>query len=443
MSGDSGSDRVTQARRDLLGYTEQQPRSCATVAWSDAAGPHNIKVEGRAVLGSASGVDLVIADPMVSRLHAELEHRAEGLWIRDLGSTNGTRVNQIRVESACVPDGAHLKLGSTTLVVNPGAASTSIELWPLDSFGPLVGKSTVMRAMFARLARIAATDSTVLIEGETGTGKDIVAHALHEASLRLAKPMVVVDCAALPENLLEAELFGHAKGAFTGAGAARAGAIESAEGSTVFLDEVGELPLSMQPKLLRTIESHSVRRLGETAYRTVDVRFVSATHRDLRRMVNAGAFREDLYFRLAVVPLHVPPLREHPEDIEMLVEHFLPAGASDLSVETLKELTGRSWLGNVRELRNFVERAQALGASEALALLPGADAEQDEANAPPVPRAILDLPLRAARERWVEQLEREYIGGLLERHGGNVLAVAEAAGVDKSYIHRLIRRNGL
>ena len=292
-------------------------------------------------MGSASGVDLVIADPMVSRLHAELEHRPDGLWIRDLGSTNGTRVNGIRVESACVPDGASLKLGETTLVVNPGAASTSIELWPVDSFGPLVGKSTVMRALFARLARIASTDSTVLIEGETGTGKDIVAHALHEASPRVAKPMVVVDCAALPENLLEAELFGHAKGAFTGAGPARAGAIESADGSTVFLDEVGELPLSMQPKLLRAIESRTVRRLGETAYRTVDVRFVSATHRDLRRMVNAGAFREDLYFRLAVVPVMVPPLREHPEDIEMLVEHFLPSGASDLSSETLGELSSR------------------------------------------------------------------------------------------------------
>jgi len=443
MSGGSGNERVTEARRDLLGYTEQQPRSCATVAWSDSAGAHNATVEGRAVVGSASGVDLVIGDPMVSRLHAELEHRPDGLWIRDLGSTNGTRVNGVRVESACVPDGASLQLGSTTLVVNPGAASTSIELWPLDSFGPLVGKSTVMRALFARVARIASTDSTVLIEGETGTGKDIVAHALHEASPRVGKPMVVVDCAALPENLLEAELFGHAKGAFTGAGPARAGAIESAEGSTVFLDEVGELPLSMQPKLLRAIESRSIRRLGETTYRTVDVRFVSATHRDLRRMVNAGAFREDLYFRLAVVPVNVPPLRDHPEDIEMLVEHFLPPGASDLSSETLEELAARSWLGNVRELRNFVERAQALGATEALALLPAAESSRDPSQGSSVPRSILDLPLRAARERWVEQLEREYIGGLLERHQGNVVQVAEAAGVDKSYIHRLIRRNGL
>jgi transcriptional regulator with GAF, ATPase, and Fis domain len=443
MSGGSGDERVTQARRDLLGYIEQQPKSCAKVAWTDSAGVHHAKVEGRAVVGSASGVDVVVSDPMVSRLHAELEHRPDGLWVRDLGSTNGTRVNGVRVESACVPDGASLLFGSTTLVVNPGAASTSIELWPIDSFGPLVGKSTVMRALFARLARIAATDSTVLIEGETGTGKDMVAHALHEASPRVGKPMVVVDCAALPENLLEAELFGHAKGAFTGAGPARSGAIESADGSTVLLDEVGELPLSMQPKLLRAIESRTVRRLGETAYRTVDVRFVSATNRDLRRMVNVGAFREDLYFRLAVVPVSVPPLREHAEDIEMLVEHFLPAGASELSSETLEELVTRPWLGNVRELRNFVERAQALGAMEALALLPAAESGQEKSPGRSVSRSLLDLPLRAARERWVEQLEREYIGGLLERHGGNVAQVAEAAGVDKSYIHRLIRRNGL
>ena len=205
-----------------------------------------------------------------------------------------------------------------------GAASTSIELWPVDSFGAARGKehgdARALRASGAHcIDRLDGAD-----RGRNRHRKNIVAHALHEASPRVAKPMVVVDCAALPENLLEAELFGHAKGAFTGAGPARAGAIESADGSTVFLDEVGELPLSMQPKLLRAIESRTVRRLGETAYRTVDVRFVSATHRDLRRMVNAGAFREDLYFRLAVVPVMVPPLREHPEDIEMLVEHFLP-----------------------------------------------------------------------------------------------------------------------
>jgi transcriptional regulator with GAF, ATPase, and Fis domain len=300
-----------------------------------------------------------------------------------------------------------------------------------------------MRELFSRLARVAASDSAALIQGETGTGKELAAWALHEVSPRASKPFVIVDCGSLPETLLEAEFFGHTKGAFTGAETARAGAIESAEGGTVFLDEVGELPLAMQPKLLRAIESRMVRRLGEVKYRNVNVRYVAATHRDLRTMVNSGAFREDLYFRLAVLPISIPPLRAHPEDIPLLIEQFLPDDRrGSIAPEFIAELAARSWPGNVRELRNFVDRMIALGPQEALALGPSAlnsavSAQAGNKEFPPVP---LDQPFKVIRDAWVTYLEREYIRGMLARHRGNISAVAQAAGLARTYVHRLIRK---
>ena len=304
-----------------------------------------------------------------------------------------------------------------------------------------------MRELFARLHRVARTESTVLIEGETGTGKELVARAIHEASSRADGPYVVVDCGALPENLLEAELFGHTKGAFTGAATARAGAIEAADGGTVFMDEIGEMPLPMQPKLLRAIESRMVRRLGETSYRQVDVRIVSATHRDLPSMVNSGAFREDLYFRLAVVPVAIPPLRARTEDIPLLAESFLPDGSQGgLGPELMRELNGRPWLGNVRELRNFVHRAVALGAKEALAMgrpstqpAPSKPTNGAEVQAP----VSIDEPFKDVRDRLLDNLEREYMRGMLERHNRDTSAIAQAAGLDRSYIYRLIHQHAV
>ncbi len=291
---------VTVIQRDALGAAVGLSRRSPRVQWRDVAGEHSVPLAGRMVIGSAPAVDLRVTDPAVSRLHAELELRDDGAWVRDLGSRNGTFVDGVLVGSARVPEGGRVTLGGTTLSITYATAATAVELHPAESFGPLLGRSVVMRELFARLARVATSQASVLIQGETGTGKEVVAEAIHAASERSAQPFVIVDCGALPEHLLESELFGHAKGAFTGAVAARAGAIESADGGTVFLDEIGELPLAMQPKLLRAIESRSVRRLGETAYRKVDVRFVAATHRDLRLMINQGAFREDLYFRVAV-----------------------------------------------------------------------------------------------------------------------------------------------
>jgi transcriptional regulator with PAS, ATPase and Fis domain len=299
-----------------------------------------------------------------------------------------------------------------------------------------------MRELFARLARVAAMESTVLIQGETGTGKELVARAVHHNSRRREKPLVVVDCGALAENLLEAELFGHARGAFTGASHERAGAIESAAGGTVFLDEIGEMPLSMQPKLLRALESRQVRRVGESRYRDVDVRFIAATHRDLAKMVNDGTFREDLFFRLSVLPVTVPPLRERLDDIPLLVQRMMPEGAAHaVSPELLRELSNRAWSGNVRELRNFVERALALGAREALAM--GGVAPLAASAGESLPAVSIDEPFKSLRERWVDHLEREYVRAMLARHDGNVSAVATASGLDRTYVHRLIRKHEL
>jgi transcriptional regulator with GAF, ATPase, and Fis domain len=431
-------DALTDVQTDR-GLTLLPPasRRRAVLTVHDARGPSQHVLDGTAVLGSAEHVSIPVHDAAVSRLHVQLELRDDGLWATDLGSRNGTFVQGVRVVHARVDPGQRLRVGHTDIAIAYEAQATPLALWPLERFGPMVGRSVAMRELFARMGKLALSDAPVLVHGETGTGKELVARAIHEASARARGPYVVVDCAALPETLLESELFGHAKGAFTGATSARRGAIEVAEGGTVFLDEIGELPLTMQPKLLRLLESRTVRRLGETDARPVDVRFIAATHRDLARMVNEGSFREDLYFRLAVLPLAVPPLRDRGEDIPLLVERFLPKGAH-LDPDVVAECARRPWAGNVRELRSFVERAVALGADEALRMsAPRADPVE---RFPPV---SIDEPFKVVRERWLTHLEREYVARALERHGGNVSAVAEAAGLDRSYVHRLIRKHEL
>jgi transcriptional regulator with GAF, ATPase, and Fis domain len=425
-------------------YEEVLLRKHPHLTWSDSQGSHGTVVESRTVLGAAPGVDLVIPEPTISRIHAELDPRENGLWVRDLGSRNGTFVDGVRVESACVPERGRLRLGALELVVSYGPQASAVPLWAEPRFGPLVGASPPMRELFARLHRMAASDATVLVQGETGTGKELVACALHEASRRAGGPFVVVDCGALPETLLDAELFGHSRGAFTGATAARPGAFEAAHGGTLFLDEIGELPMALQPKLLRVLEARTVRRLGENEPRAVDIRFVSATHRDLRTMVNARAFREDLYFRLAVLPVTIPPLRERPSDVPVLAEHFLsPESRALLTPELAAELESRPWLGNVRELRNFIDRLTTLGAREALAVTPGAVTPAPTRGGPLLPAEWATLPLKEARERCVGQIEREYVEALLARHDHNVTAAAQAAGLDRTYLHRLLRKHRL
>ncbi len=456
---------VEETRLNPLALAEQS-RSQPRVTWVDATGKHDAVIDGKVLLGSAPGSGIVIGDPTISRLHAELEAKQDGLWVRDLGSRNGTFVDGLQVLGARVPDKGKIRLGSTELVVdyNP-SQRRNVEIWPNAAFGKLVGTSVAMRELFATLARLAPMDSSVLVTGETGTGKELVARAIHDASPRSSKPFVVVDCAALPENLLDAELFGHTRGAFTGAVNARAGAIESAEGGTVFLDEIGELPMSMQPKLLRVLESHTVRRVGEHTHRNVDVRFLSATHRDLLTMVNANEFREDLYFRLAVLPVHVPALRMRKEDIEPLVTHFLrrSGGPTHVPAELMRELLTRPWRGNVRELRNFVDRARALGATEALAMSSQREvsavpdvSESSSSNLPAATSSSLppttmsrtdarmfEQAYKDFREAWIDSGEKEYVRRLLLRHDRNVAAAAREAEVDRTYIYRLIRKHEL
>jgi two-component system response regulator GlrR len=434
-------DDETELRRE---GPARLARSWPELSWTDEAGAHKCVITGRTTIGSAPGTQVRIADREVSRLHAELEPADRGTWVRDLGSRNGTFVDNLQVAAALLPDGARIRIGGTDVVLRYPAEATPIELWPNERFGGLIGASTPMRELFAQLSRVAGTEAPVLVLGETGTGKELVARAIHDASPRAGGPFVIVDCAALASSLIEVELFGHARGAFTGAVAARAGSFEAAHGGTIFLDEIGELPLSLQPKLLRVLESRTIKRLGESEHRPIDVRLVAATHRDLRRMVNAGAFREDLYFRIAVLPLMLPALRARKSDIPLLFRHFL-AGRKPVEPVSERELAEMPWLGNVRELRNFVERACAIGAKEALqsSRADGQAASPSAAGEGSPSPVAFDQPFKEFRERWIDHGEREYLQRLLERHGRNVPAAAEEAGLDRTYVYRLIRKHGL
>jgi DNA-binding NtrC family response regulator len=399
-------------------------------------------------IGSALGNDVVLEDPTVSRFHCAIDRSADGLFIQDSGSKNGTFVGGVRIREAYLKDGVQVRLGQSTLVVKISAQARPVEMSAAGSFGALIGDSRPMRTLFAVLARLAKADAPVLIEGETGSGKELVARALHSEGPRAQKPFVVVDCGAVAPTLIESELFGHAKGAFTGAEVQRKGAFELADGGTIFLDEIGELPLPLQPKLLRALETGTIKALGSGVEKSVSVRVVAATHRDLRQMVNEGRFREDLYFRLAVCPVHVPPLRDRPEDIPILARHYFDRAkraASDegapvppLSQETITFLRTQSWPGNVRELRNAIERAVILGDPSEVAVgeLVGSLREQSlsERRADRSP-----VQLEEAKRRF----EREYLIKLLSRYPNDNVKAAEEAGLHPKSLQRLVRRHGL
>ncbi|MBL8677972.1 MAG: sigma 54-interacting transcriptional regulator [Myxococcales bacterium] len=414
----------------------------ARLRWSDAHGEHSVDVRDRAVLGSAPQCDIVVRHPTVSRLHAELSWREDGLWIRDEGSTNGTAIQGISIVEANVPDASVMRVGAVDVSIAYVASDDARD--DAASFAPMVGDTPVMRATFAQLSRLATSDVTVLIEGETGTGKDLAARVLHERSNRADGPFVVLDCGSLTESLLESELFGFARGAFTGAVAARPGVFEAADHGTLFMDEVGELPLATQARLLRALENRSVRRIGEQQERGFDARVVCATHRDLRAMVNRGEFREDLFFRIAVVSVRMPALRERAGDIAALAKHFVPAAEQHrLTPAVLAALEAHLWPGNVRELRNVLARLVALGELQI--------ASHASPSSPP-PERIAPMPtlpdddastLADARDRAIERFEREWLTRLLDRHKHNVTVAAQAAGVNRTYLHKLIKRYGL
>ena len=394
-------------------------------------------------IGKAPDNDIVLADDTVSRHHCELVRVADGILIRDLGSTNGTRVSGARVQEGTFPPGTILKVGEVEIALRP--APQKIDVLPSDktSFGPAIGHSVAMRTIFALLERIAPTDATVLLEGETGTGKDVLARAIVQASKRANKPFVVVDCGAVSYSLIESELFGHERGAFTGAVATRQGAFELADGGTVFLDEIGELPLDVQPKLLRVLEMREFRRVGGNKTIHTDVRVIAATKRDLAREVSAGKFREDVYFRLAVVPVNVPPLRMRREDIRPLVESFVKDSGLTLSAEAVDSLLAHDWPGNIRELRNVLERAiymaRGSGSGEVGVISfpvsgnAGDGFFQFEAGA----------SYRDTRAKYDAEFETRYVKWLLGRHGGNVSAAAREARMDRKHLYDMAKKHGL
>jgi DNA-binding NtrC family response regulator len=394
----------------------------------------------RLQIGSHPLNEIEVTDRTVSRFHCEVFIDRDGhAWVKDLGSRNGTRLNGVRVREAEVQEGMVLRVGQLELVFTPLAERNELPVAPVTSFGTLVGSSLPLRTAFAQLGKAAASDVTLLLTGESGTGKSEAAELVHEQSGRASKPFRVVDCAAVPANLLESELFGHERGAFTGANQKRLGVFEDAEGGTVFLDEVGELPVELQPKLLRVLEAREVRRLGANRHLPVDVRVIAATNRDLRAEVNVGRFRPDLYFRIAVLTVRLPALRERPGDIPLIARQLL--GRLTLDEETRRALTEPAflarlqlspWPGNVRELRNHLERCAAL--QEALQPSPEDPSPQN------LDALDVSIPFSEARRRLLASFEQGYVRALLERHGGNVSRAAVTAGVDRAHLHRIMRR---
>ncbi|HEU5056461.1 MAG TPA: sigma 54-interacting transcriptional regulator [Kofleriaceae bacterium] len=418
------------------------------------AGPDAGKVfESRgeqAVVGSHETADLRLEDRAVSRFHCEVALEDDAVRLRDLGSLNGTRLGGVAIRDAYLVSGASFALGRSEVLFELSDGRVDVPLSREERFGRLVGVSPAMRALFEVLERAAPSDATVLLEGESGTGKELAVESIHLRSGRSGGPLVVVDCGALAPTLLESELFGYARGSFTGARDDRGGAVESAAGGTLFLDEIGELPVDLQPKLLRLLERHEVKRIGETVYRKVDVRVVAATNRNLKTLVNERRFRSDLYYRLAVVKVVVPPLRDRLEDLPLLVEDLLrDIGAADQAEaramrepEYLAELARHGWPGNIRELRHYLEHSLLLSRPPPPAEVSPAVDGGGDARPPGIP--VEDgLPFSKARELALAAFERRYLEATLARHDGNVTASARASGVDRAHFYRLLRRHGL
>ena len=439
---------------DASGVLLERSFRLRVVAGPDQGKEHMLD-EGTTMVGTHADNDLVLTDATVSRYHLEIRVRRDGIEIRDLETTNGTKHGGARVGQVVLTGAARLRLGKHTEVdVEPIDENVDLDEWPSDRFGDVLGTAAPMKRLFSLLAKAAPTEATIMLQGETGTGKEAIAEAIHQASRRAKGPFVVVDCGSIPHELIASELFGHAKGSFTGAGSDKQGLIEAANRGTLFLDEIGELALDLQPQLLRVLDRRQVRRVGETQSVDVDIRVIAATHRDLRAMIRAGTFREDLYYRLAVVATQVPPLRDRKSDIAALATWFadkMGRGGFAQSPSLVDQLQRHDWPGNVRELRNVVERALSLG-NAALADLgegrPSAgarpptptpsDEERRAANAD-----VLELPFKEAKAQLVEGFERDYLSALLARHHGNISRAAAEAGIDRNYIHRLVKKYGL
>ncbi|MBQ9395814.1 MAG: sigma 54-interacting transcriptional regulator [Proteobacteria bacterium] len=446
---------------------------------------------GLITIGSLDDNNLVIKDDTVSRYHAQIIQADESYVIRDLDSTNGTWVNQVRIKEAWLSPGCLLRFGESEFIFQPLDEEVAVIPSNEEKFGDIIGGNVKMREIYGILEKIAPTNATVVIEGETGTGKEVIAHTLHKMSQRAKKPFVVFDCGAVPESLIESELFGHEKGSFTGAIMTRQGLFELAQGGTIFLDELGELNLELQPKLLRVLEQREVRRVGAAKAIPVDVRVVAATNRKLEEEVRNNHFREDLFYRLSVVRIFLPPLRDRIDDLPLLVKHFLKNSSFNrdananlklrsISREALSAMTNYTWPGNVRELLNVVERACSLADGDCIelgdlpehvakcAVLPPKETQTAPAAAtaaatvapatPTTPQPetppsepALDLPsidyenktFKEAKEEWLSSFEGVYIRKLLEKNNYNISQASRESDIDRKYFRKLMKKYGI
>lgn len=445
-----GRPKVKQLRKSML------------VVLQGADKGKELQIDRHRVTGGRSIInDLVLNDKAVSGAHFEVASADDGFRLRDLASTNGTFIGGMRIREVYLGPGTEFIVGHTVVRFQPTNEVVEIALSPEDRFGEALGGSVAMREIFAVLEKVSPSDITVLITGPTGTGKEVVARAICQKSRRREKPFVVLDCGAIPRELIESTLFGHEKGSFTGAVSLHRGCFEQADGGTIFLDEIGELDLSLQPKLLRVLENRELKRVGGSQTIGVDVRVLVATNRDLKRMVSEGKFREDLYFRLSVIQVDLPPLSKRREDIPQLANHFLSevAGHRDVkmafSLDALKALQSQQWSGNVRELRNVVERAASLVdgpliTRSDLLMGKGPSVQTTSSFSGAGPLAVYDpaemaesMDFKAAKQQVVESFEREYIKALIARHQGNITRSAAKAGLTRYHLRELIKRHGI
>jgi len=430
---------------DLASFTVHEEGALLVAVEGPALGATIVVNASTIVLGSSSGCDLVLRDSRVSRRHAQLTWTGRCLQLNDLESKNGTYHDGERVDQADLSFGAEFQLGTSVFKVVPNQQALDPTPAASPKFGALVGASGSMRKLFTMIEQVASADIPVLIEGETGVGKELVAEEIHRRSPRRDRPFVVFDCGAIPTELIESALFGHVRGSFTGAATDRPGIFDEAAGGTVFLDEIGELRLDLQPTLLRVLDRGMVRRVGETRFHDVDVRIVAATHRSLGVMVGGGQFREDLYYRLAVSRLTVPALRDRAEDVELLARHFLQrSGRPDLTLraDDADRLTRHTWPGNVRELRNTIDRGIAFSVNGAVRIdgLDRPTTPQNDTDTPEPPGER--KPFREAKAEATKAFERDYLTSLMAEFD-TVTAAATAAGMDRKHLRVLLKRYGL
>src|SRR4051812_28840420 len=431
--------------------TTLKVRKCRLVV---SAGPDSgkelISDKERIRIGAHSSNDLVLAeDRTASRHHFEVQYTERGYLLVDLNSTNGTFLDGRRIERAYLSPGSQMRAGSSTLTFSPIDEEVTVEPDRDGQLGDMIGQSVKMRQIFGLIKKIAPMDVSVVIQGETGTGKELVARAIHENSSRKKGPMVVLDCGAIPPNLIESELFGHEKGAFTGAVASRPGAFERANGGTIFLDELGELRLDLQPKLLRVLENREVRRVGGNEVLEVDVRLIAATNRDLVKEIQAGNFREDLYFRLSVIGIQLPPLRQRRDDIPHILRKELADpeivskhGRKRFTAGALSVLMAYPWPGNIRELMNVLSHVLTFTDGEEIDVSHLPARVQGQQKEQPLPFNE-HLSFKDAKEQLLENFEREYITQVLRRCDGNISRAARESGLHRKSIERLVKKYAL